>query len=373
MPIKYLNKVALSTAFSIIMILSSCQKATPSVVEEKKDEKICLSDTMSRMVTIDSAQLTDIADELKLSGEVSFDENKVVKVFPFASGQVLEVKVSVGDRVAKGQTLAVIKSADVAGSYADLNSSKTSIAMADRALQKAETLFKNGLGSEREVTEAQQNLEMAQKSSSKISEQISITGNGRTSAGGMSVITAPRSGYVLEKKINPGMFVRSDNTDNLFTVGDFDDVWVWANVYETDISKVKIGYNAKVTTLAYPDKVFVGKIDKISAILDPQAKVMKARISLPNPGLMLKPEMFTNVMIENKEGIKAVSIPARALVSENGRTYVVAYMGQCDMSIREVSILKMVEDRAYLSSGLKAGEKVISQNQILLFRQLSEK
>ena len=169
------------------------------------------------------------------------------------------------------------------------------------------------------------------------------------------------------------MFVRSDYTDNLFTVGDFDDVWVWANVYETDISKVKVGYNAKVTTLAYPDKVFLGKIDKISAILDPQAKVMKARISLPNPSLMLKPEMFTNVMIDNKEGIKAVSIPARALVSENGRTYVVADMGQCDMSIREVSILKMVGDKAYISSGLKAGEKVISQNQILLFRQLSEK
>jgi membrane fusion protein, heavy metal efflux system len=357
---------------AVAMFFAACEKKAAPVVETKS-EKTCLNETMAKMVVIDTARLSNIADELKLSGEVNFDENKVVKVFPFASGQVMEVKVAVGDRVTKGQTLAVIRSADVAGNYADLSGSKTDISMAERALQRAETLLKNGLGSERDVTEARQNLEKAKNASNKINDQIAINGGGRTTANGTYIVAAPRNGLVLEKKINPGAFIRSDNTDNLFTVGDFNDVWIWANVYESDISKVKEGYSTKVTTLAYPDKVFSGKIDKINDILDPLAKVMKVRISLQNPDLMLKPEMFTNVLVENRQGKKAVSVSTKALISENGRTYVVVYKEKCDMHIQEVNVLKTLGDQTFLSSGLNAGDKVLAQNQILLFRQLSDK
>jgi membrane fusion protein, heavy metal efflux system len=356
----------------VAMLFVAC-KDKPVAVVETKSEKTCLNESMAKMITIDTARLTNIADELKLSGQVNFDENKVVKVFPFASGQVLEVKVAVGDRVVKGQTLAVIRSADVAGNYADLSGSKTDISMAEHALQHAETLFKNGLGSERDVVEARENFEKAKNASNKIYDQIAINGGGRTTANGTYVVAAPRNGLVLEKKVNPGAFIRSDNTDNLFTVGDFTDVWIWANVYESDISKVKEGYVAKVTTLAYPDKVFLGKIDKINDILDPQAKVMKVRVSLQNPDHILKPEMFTNVLVENRQGKKAVSISTKALISENGRSYVVVYKDKCDMHIQEVSILKTIGDQVFIASGLNVDDKLIAQNQILLFRQLSDK
>src|ERR1700754_2196597 len=76
-----------------------------------KKEKICVSDSLEKIIHIDTAGISNIDDELKLSGEISFNDNKVVKVFPFSSGQVTEVKVSLGDKVSKGQTLAVIKSA----------------------------------------------------------------------------------------------------------------------------------------------------------------------------------------------------------------------------------------------------------------------
>ena len=184
---------------------------------------------------------------------------------------------------------------------------------------------------------------------------------------------APISGYVVEKKLSQGAFIRADNTDNLFTIGNINEVWVWANVYESDISKVKEGYTAHVTTLAYPGKVYEGIVDKVSQMLDPVTKVMKIRVKLPNPKYDLKPEMFANILIQNKEGKKAITIPAAALVSDNGKNFVIIYKSKCDLQLQEIQIIKTVQDKAYISSGLNQGDKVISQNQILLYKALLEK
>jgi cobalt-zinc-cadmium efflux system membrane fusion protein len=187
------------------------------------------------------------------------------------------------------------------------------------------------------------------------------------------VIIAPRNGYVLEKKISSGAFIRNDNADNLFSIGDIGDVWIWANVYESDIAKVKEGYIAKVTTLSYPDSVFTGKVDKISQVLDPQSKVMKVRIVLPNKTLSLKPEMFANVSIENKEGQPALCIPTTAIVSDFGKNYVVLYRGNCDLKVKEISVLKTISEKTFLSGGLEEGDRFLSSNQVLFFRALMEK
>jgi cobalt-zinc-cadmium efflux system membrane fusion protein len=184
-------------------------------------------------------------DELSLSGEVSFDENKVVKVFPFTSGQVMEVKVSLGDKVSKGQTLAVLRSADVAGNYTDLTSTKADLAISKRQLEQAEYLYKNGISSERDYTEAKENYNKAVAANSKVQQQIAINGGGNTNASGSLVIKAPGDGYIVEKNITAGNFIRPDNSSSLFTISNMKDVWIWANVFETDIAKVKKGYDAQ--------------------------------------------------------------------------------------------------------------------------------
>ncbi len=337
-----------------------------------KKEKVCISDTLQKMIRIDTVKRSNIDDELILSGEVGFDENKVVKVFPFSSGQVLEVKVSLGDRVQEGQVLAVIKSAEIVGNYSDLSSAERDVAIAKREWENAENLYKNGISSEREYNEAKLNYEKAQAGAKKISDQIEINGKGNTMANGTFTIKAPRSGYIVEKKLNAGGFIRQDNPDNLFTISDLKNVWVWANVYEIDISKIKLGYAAEVRTLAYPEKVFSGEIDKISDVLDPQTKVMRIRINLPNKEGLLKPEMFANVKVMNKEGRKAVSIPSSALVFSNSKNYVVVYSDTCDLHVKEVTVLKSVNGQSYISSGIEPGERVISQNQILLYNALVE-
>ena len=348
---------------------ASCQEKKTGTMEV---EQVCVSDSMAKIIKIDTAKTTQMKDELGLSGEVSFDQNKVVKVFPFTSGQVMEVKVSLGDKVSKGQTLAVMRSADVAGNYTDLTSTKADLAISKRQLEQAEYLYKNGISSERDYTEAKENYNKAVASNSKVQQQIAINGGGNTNASGTLVLKAPGDGYIVEKNVTAGNFIRPDNSNSLFTISNMKDVWIWANVFETDIAKVRKGYDAKITTLAYPDKTFFGKVDEVSSVLDPDNKVMKVRIALTNENLLLKPEMFTNVLITNKEQSSAVSIPASAVIFDDSKNFVVIYNSKCNLRVQEVSVIKTVDDITYISSGLKPGDKVISKGQLLLYNALSE-
>ena len=364
-----ITTAALILVSACVCLVSSCSSPQP---ENTKKQSICITDSLAKIIKIDSAGYSNVDDELKLSGEVSFNDNKVVKVYPFSSGQVMQVPVSLGDKVSKGQVLAVIKSADVASNYSDQSTAQNDVSIARRQMESAESLFKNGLSSEREYNEAKENYNNAVITSNKVKDQIAINGGGNTSANGTYVLKAPMSGYVVEKKINQGGYIRTDNADNLFTVGDIRDVWVWANVYETDIAKVKEGYTAIVKTLAYPDREFKGTVDKLNEVLDPVTKVMKIRVKLGNDSLLLKPEMFADILITNKEGLRLIAIPTAAIINENSKSYVILYHSKCDMQIKEVQVMKTVGDKSYLSSGLAVGDQVISQNQILLFNALKE-
>ncbi len=363
-----MNKLFLLPVLPVMVCLYSCKRDSANAA--MADKKICVTDSMEHMIRIDTAFLSNVTDEVKLSGEVNFDDNRMVKVFPFSSGQVQKVFVSLGDKVTKGQTLAIIKSADVAGNYSDLLSAKTDKSIAKKQLENISLLYSKGIASEREYTEAKDNYKKAIAAEDKIKGQITINGNGQTQPNGTYVVIAPTNGYVVEKNIQEGSFIRTDNAQNLFTIGDIDNVWIWANVYETDVAKVKEGYSAMVTTLAYPGKVFSGKIDRVSQVLDPQAKVMKVRIAIVNNRHELKPEMFANITVRNKELLQEVTIPAAAVITENGKNFVVIYHGKCSLELRPVNIIKTVDGNTYVQDGIKPGEKIIAQQQILYYRAL---
>lgn len=356
---------------SVVTLLQSCNNS--DAVTEKLAREPLISDSTMQLLKMDTVQLLNMDEEVKLSAEVSFDENKVVKVYPFSSGQVLSVKVSLGDYVKARQTLAIIKSADIAGNYSDLSVAGNDVAIARRSMDNAEHLYHNGIASEKEYLESKENYNKALANANKISEQIQINGGGRTAADGVYIISAPRSGYVVEKQINPGNFIRSDNNNSLFTIGEISDVWIWANVFETDVAKVREGYTASVTTIAYPDSIFYGKVDKLNEVLDPVTKVMKVKIVLANKKGLLKPEMFANVVISHDNGKKAFSVSSSAIISENGKNYVVVFNNPYDVKVQEVSVLKSTSKNTFISSGVSAGQKVIAQNQILVYRKIMDK
>ncbi|WP_235906388.1 efflux RND transporter periplasmic adaptor subunit [Ginsengibacter hankyongi] len=351
------------------LVLFACKAKVETVAV--KDPPI-ISDSLGQIIKIDTAKNEYIEDQLSLSGEVSYDDNNVVKIFPNASGQVMSVNVSLGDKVKKGQTLAVIKSADVAGNYADLSTVNSDAAIAEKEYKNAEELYKNGISSEKDFVQAKLEYDKAMNAVKKVQMQIEINGGGKTKAGGAYFITAPRDGFIVEKNINAGSFIRNDNNQDLFTISDMKDVWVLANVFETDIPKIKVGQPAEVTTLAYPGKVFYGKVDQINSVLDPMSKAMKIKIVLPNTNMLLKPEMFTSIMLAKAESQKALEIPSTAIISDGGKNYVVTYKDRYHVRAQEVNILKVSGTKTYITGGINEGDLVISKNQILIYNSLIE-
>ena len=363
---KYLLVIMIVAAAMISF--SSCEENAAADVSGNKP--FVLSDTMYNMIKTDSVRMCGVSDELQLSGEVSFDENKLFKVYPRSSGQVIQSSLTLGDKVSAGQTLATIKSADVAGNYADVSSADADITIAKREMDNQESLYKSGIASEREYNDAKQDYEKAMAAKRKITSQIEINGGRGATASGTYALTTPVSGYVVEKNVNQGDFIRSDMGSNLFTISDLKDVWVWANVFEADINKVKEGTPVEVTTLAYPDKIYQGKIDKMSEVLDPNNKALKVRVKLDNPDLTLKPEMFAKVIVTNAQNEKAVCVPTSSLIEQNGKTFVVVFNNRNDMKIAEVDVMKTSGGRTFLNSGVAPGQKVITDNELLVFQQL---
>ena len=364
-----MKKIYLYTLLLSAFAYYSCSHKS-EIITVKKEPLI--SDSLARIIVVDTAITDNIEDQLSLSGEVSNDDNKVVKIYPNASGQVISVSGSLGDKVVKGQTLAVIKSADVAGNYADLKNANSDASIAEKEFKNTEQLYRNGISSEKDFVQARLQYEKARNAVSKVHTQIAINGGGKTNAGGTYVVSSPRNGYIVEKNINAGSFIRNDNGQNLFTISDMQDVWVWANVFETDINKIKPGAAAEVTTLAYPDKIFYGKVDHINTVLDPSSKAMKIKIVLPNANLLLKPQMFTRIIINERKDEKALMIPTKALVFDGGKNYVILYKDKYNIKAQEVDILKTVGEKTYIHEGLTAGDMVITKNQILLFNSLTE-
>jgi len=121
-----------------------------------------------------------------------------------------------------------------------------------------------------------------------------------------------------------------------------------------------------VTTLSYPGKIFRGKVDKIMNVLDPTNKVMKVRIVLPNPGYILKPEMFANVSVNATENKRMLCIPFKSLIFDHSQYYVLVYKTQADISIRPVQVASTVGDKAYISAGLTEGERIIASQDLLI-------
>lgn len=358
------------------LLLSTASLLLPGCGTEKEKQaettalaEFCLSDTIANMIRIDKAQMQDVQNMLQLTGKISFDDQKVFKIYPLVGGHVAEVKAELGDYVQKGQILAVIKSGEIAEFEQQLNESKSTLLLAQKNYDVAQDMHQAGLVAEKDLISAKQERLNAEAGMKRMREIYSIYSVGNNAE---YVVKAPASGFVVEKKINSDMQVRPDNTDNIFTISNMNEIWVMANVYESDIAKVKVGYEADVTTLSYPDKVFKGRIDKIFNVLDPETRVMKVRVRLENTGLELKPEMFANVRVHYPEERRLIAVPAESIVFDRNRNYVMVYRKRCDVDTREVNVYQTVGNIAYIQEGLKDGEEVITKYQLLVFDALND-
>ena len=362
--LKLLSYLFLSTA--IIISYSSCKNEKKDEPQEEKTEKGLIKLTPGQMasITIDTAKLEAEEAELSLIGEVSFDEDKIEKVFPLVGGNVIKVNVTLGDFVKKGAVLAVIKSPDIGEVQSQYNVALNNLEVAQKNVDIANELYKTNVNSQVQLMSAQNEFNRATSEASKLKQALSIYGASEKGGDAVYNVLAPIEGYVVEKNINENMQVRSDNNANLFTVSALNTIWVLADVYESDLSKVKVNDDVDITTIAYPDKVFKGTIKRIGNVLDPQSKVVKARIELDNSEGLLKPEMFASVKVHLKQTDKLVTVKSNAIIFSNGNNYVMVYKNKTSFEKRQVIVEHSYKNKTYIKIGLFEKELVVGNGSL---------
>jgi cobalt-zinc-cadmium efflux system membrane fusion protein len=324
---------------------------------------------MLKQTAFAKVDLEPLRNELEFYGKITADNNKLVEIYPVVGGSVTKVYVELGDYVKKGQLLATIRSTEVAGFEKELNDAQSDVLVAKNNLKTVQELYEGKLNTEREVLTAKSELEKAESQLNRIQETYKIYS---LKPNAMYEVRSPISGFVLQKMINEDMLLRNDHTNNIFDIAQIDEVWAIANISESDIQQINLGFDADVTTFSYQGKVFHGKIDKIFNIIDPDTKSMQVRIKLQNPDFLLKPEMKVTVKISNTLKEKMLAVPSSAVIFDKSRNFVMIYKDRFNIQTRKVDVFRQVGDLTYISSGLKEGEDVITQNQLLIYDALND-
>jgi cobalt-zinc-cadmium efflux system membrane fusion protein len=346
-------------------VMMGCQKPK----EEDKPEVFSISDTMMNRCGFTDVVNKEVENELSLFGKITAENSKTAQVYPIVGGNVVQINVELGDFVHQGEILAVVRSSEVADFQRQKLDAQSDLALAEKNLQVAKDLFYSKLNSERDVNAAQKEVDKANAELSRIKEVYNIY---NLSRGSIYNIVAPITGFIVLKDINQNEQLRSDKSDAIFSIAEINKVWAVANVNESDISKVQLGYEAEVKTISYPDKAFKGKVSRILNAIDPETKAMKIIVELENADFKLKPEMNATVNLRFTEGKKLPMIPSQSVIFDKNKNWVMVYHSRTKIETRSVEVYRQVGDRTYILIGLKPGEKVISQNGLLIYDALND-
>lgn len=346
--------------------ITSCSNKTDNKTEENDE----INKTFLQNVETTKAVLSNQKEELSLTGKVDYDPDKVVSYVPLVSGVVERSYFSLGDKVQKGQTLLDLRSTDLSSLQSDLVSSENELRVAQRELQSAQALYTDNMLSEKELLETEAQVKQAQANLSKVRSDMSTYGANK--GNGTFSIKSPISGYIIEKKASTGSPVSSEG-DPIFMVADLSNVWITANVYASNLKFVQEGMDVDITSLSYPGEVFQGKISSVSQVFDPEEKVLKARILMPNDDMKFKPEMSVVIKVKNDTNKRLLAIPSDALIFDDNRYFVVVENTPSNFEIREVELQGHHGKETYIRSGLEENDNVVSKNQLLIYSNLNKK
>ena len=319
-------------------------------------------------VTLAEVAERPLCEELTLNGRVACDERLLRKLYIPCTGVISEVRVETGDEVRRGQVLAVMSSQNAAAYQKELSDAASHLRVAERELLTAQELYESDMLSERELATAREEVVRLRAEHERLQ---SVAGINSYQGGASATIVAPISGRVTAKNVYSNFYVDETNNDMpAFEIADMSRVWIVADVYENDLPKVHEGADVTVTTLAWPDEVFAGQIDKVYHVIDPESKTMKVRITLTNPEGKLVPGIFASVRVSlPSPQPRALTVPSASIIFEDGCNYVVVKHG-LSYALRPIEVLHATDTLAWVSGSLHPGEQVGCQNALLVFNDI---
>lgn len=312
---------------------------------------------------------------VQANGTVDFDQNQATSVVAAFSGPVTRLLVAPGDQVKQGQALAIVDSPDFAVAMGAYRKSLVAAKNARRVADMDQDLVQHDGIAEREAAQAQTDAVSAEadrdaalqtlKSLNVDAQTIRDLQAGRAVGHVQGTIRSPIAGTVAERLITVGQLLQAGSTP-CFTVANLSRVWVLAQVFGNDPASLRVGDPVEVD-VGDGNKPLTGKLTNISAVVDPDTRAVTARISVDNPGGLLRKQMYVRVRIHSRQEQRGLLVPVAAVLRDDENLPFV-YVAQPDGSFarRGVTLGYRSGERYDITAGLQAGDRVVTDGAIFV-------
>jgi cobalt-zinc-cadmium efflux system membrane fusion protein len=334
----------------------------------RQGDKILVPDgsALRSRLQLVTASAQTVNPKLLLPAVVESDPARTAAVLTPLSGRLIALKVALGDRVSRGQVVALIDSPDLSQAYTDNDKAADAFKLNQKNLARQEAQNKLGVASDRDLDQAKSDYAQAAAEYTRTQAHLKTLGASAQakSASRTLAVAAPVGGSVTTLSVAPGNMI-NDPTQPLMTIADLSTIWVTAMVPENDIAGVSKNQDAQVTLAAYPDRVLQGKVLFVSDVIDSDSHRDKIRIAFANGDYALKPNMFATVVLSG--GARSlVVLPSSALLMNNDRTSVFVATAPWTFERRRVDAQLEEGSSVAIRSGVSAGEQVLVKGAILL-------
>ena len=322
------------------------------------------------LYTVASAGWHKIVDT---NGVVDFDNDQSTSVLAPFSGPVSRLLVSPGDRVRKGQALAVVDSPDFATAVDAYRKAVATAATTRRLADLDKDLVAHQGVSRREADQAETDAVSAESdryaalqglvSLNIDPRDIEAIRKGRPLAHIEGVIRSPIAGTVVEKLISPGLLLQAGTTP-CFTVADLSRVWVLAQVFDSDIASIAVGDTAEITGGPH---TIAGTVTNVPALVNPDTRSVPVRVSVDNPSGILKRQMYVRVRIQSRRESTGLLVPVSAILRDDENLPFV-YVVQPDGSFARahVTLGSRTGDQYDIPEGLHPGNRVVADGALFI-------
>jgi cobalt-zinc-cadmium efflux system membrane fusion protein len=307
-----------------------------------------------------------------LNARIAYDENVTARVSSPIPGRVVRLVAAQGDVVKSGDPLVVVDSPELAAAVADLEKAVSDETRKKAAFERSGKLFESDVVARKELENARAEYDQARAEARRAELRLRNLGPAPGARGAEYALRAPIAGVVADRHVNPGMQVRPDLPEPLFTITDPTRLWVIVDLPERALGKVQPGRPVAIEVDAFPGERFTATVARIGEVVDPTTRRIPVRATLPNPQRRMKPEMYARATLLAGEGERAVRVPNEALVTEGLYTFAFVERAPGEFERRRLSFAFQTPESSYVLHGLVAGERVVTGGALLLNAELAE-
>ncbi|MGA2939765.1 MAG: efflux RND transporter periplasmic adaptor subunit [Syntrophobacteraceae bacterium] len=340
-----------------------------------------LNETQVQSVKIEPAGERTFVIQREAVGSIDFNQDMTVQVFSPYQGKIAGLFAKLGDEVVKGRKLYTIDSPDLGQAESALITSTGVLELTTRTLARARKLYETQGISRKDLEQAVSDQQGAEGALKAARNAVRLFGKteaevdqivAKRKIDPIMVVPSPITGRITARNASPGLLVQPGAVPAPYSVADISTMWMLAYVVESDSPLFHPGQEVKVKVMAYPDKVFEGKVSTIGAAVDPATHRLLVRSEIRDPKHELRPGMFATFVIRTGDSVRATAVPAGGVVREGDGTMTVWVTTDSRTFVkRSVKVGLQQDGYDQIVDGLQPGESVATEGALFLSNALT--